>query len=293
MGAPNHCAENAMEVYGGPFASTAFRTFCGLTSTHIYTGESLLYIRLFLMDEAHLLASNFRILFSSYTRRAINCSDQNLFDCGDEICIPRSLICNGRSNCLYRRDEFDCDSGNTLPNIVNSLYRSGHMPILIILIVLITVVTGLCLYYRPSKKTAMSHSNNSERMLRIEQLHNAKTNAVEKCSTVATTGRPPKCSNLNSKTMPNLAQSKSANSFSNWSLSDLTVENHYENCASNSMGKVPLTLHYAQKKAENFDCQYRGTLLGQTQQQQLDDDGQPKQKELSENKLGATKIVTV
>ncbi|KAL3090792.1 hypothetical protein niasHT_030011 [Heterodera trifolii] len=230
MGAPNHCVENAMELFGGPFASVPFRTFCGLTSTHIYTGESLIYIRFFVMDEAHLLASNFRILFSSYSRRAANCSDQNLFDCGDEICIPQTLICNGRSNCLYRRDEINCDS-NKFADILNNLYCSGQIPLLIILTVLFIVVVALCFYYRPCRKNATNHCpNKEERLKRKEQFGQCKVkmNAAKDTLDI---GKAKNC-NFNSKTMPNLAKNKSqVNSLSNWSLSDLApVERHHENC---------------------------------------------------------------
>lgn len=37
-----------------------------------------------------------------------NCSEHELFSCGDDVCIPHSLACNGRANCLYRRDETHC-----------------------------------------------------------------------------------------------------------------------------------------------------------------------------------------
>jgi hypothetical protein len=39
MGAPNQCLENSLELYTGRFGTIPFRRFCGVTATHIYTGE--------------------------------------------------------------------------------------------------------------------------------------------------------------------------------------------------------------------------------------------------------------
>lgn len=37
-----------------------------------------------------------------------NCSGASLFSCGDDSCVPYSLVCNKRTNCLYKKDEHGC-----------------------------------------------------------------------------------------------------------------------------------------------------------------------------------------
>jgi len=40
------------------------------------------------------------------------CDVTSQHDCGDGVCIDRSLVCNGRVNCNKSRDEANCtDSG--------------------------------------------------------------------------------------------------------------------------------------------------------------------------------------
>ncbi|KAH7730174.1 Protein NETO-1 [Aphelenchoides avenae] len=103
----NQCQENVLEIYAGHIAEQPMRRYCGVTATHTYTGQSTVFVRVFFAGPLQVQNTRIRVLFSTYAAYK-NCSEHELFSCGDDVCIPHSLACNGRANCLYRRDETHC-----------------------------------------------------------------------------------------------------------------------------------------------------------------------------------------
>jgi len=47
-----------------------------------------------------------------YYTASIGCDVTSQFDCGDAVCIDKSLVCNGRVNCNKSRDEANCTSSD-------------------------------------------------------------------------------------------------------------------------------------------------------------------------------------
>ncbi|KAK5967893.1 CUB domain-containing protein [Trichostrongylus colubriformis] len=111
---PNQCGLNFFEVYSGTTSDTPLKRYCGMTAAHVFSTHYLMYIRFYLHDANQIRNTSISALYSSYIRLR-NCSSKQLFNCGDENCIPRSLGCNGHINCPYGNDEINCHVGKSLP----------------------------------------------------------------------------------------------------------------------------------------------------------------------------------
>ncbi|CAL2029485.1 unnamed protein product [Caenorhabditis brenneri] len=140
--APNQCAHNFVEVYSGDTSDKPLRRFCGLTANDVFSPSNEMFVRFYLSDVRSLNTTSISALFSSYTRLK-NCTQEGLFACGDENCVPKSLACNGRPNCPYGRDERVCSVGQD--TIVN-FFASGFAPLVSIVLIVLIVVSLICSY---------------------------------------------------------------------------------------------------------------------------------------------------
>ncbi|CAB3408093.1 unnamed protein product [Caenorhabditis bovis] len=139
---PNQCVQNFIEVYSGDTSNKPLRRFCGLTATDVFAPANEMFIRFYLSDVRNLNETNFSALFSSYTKMK-NCSQEGLFACGDENCVPSSLACNGRVNCPYGRDERVCIAGqDTLIHFITS----GFAPLILLILIVFVAVALICFY---------------------------------------------------------------------------------------------------------------------------------------------------
>ncbi|KAI1717357.1 CUB domain-containing protein [Ditylenchus destructor] len=145
LASPNHCHENFLEIYAGPVAQNPLKRYCGITATHVYTGQSTVFIRIFAAGTTQVFSSNIRVLFSTYVALK-NCTQKGLFTCGDDICIPKQLVCNGKSNCLYGKDEERCEKEVSL---FYKIVHSSYSPLFCVLSLVTLAVVGLCVRYRP------------------------------------------------------------------------------------------------------------------------------------------------
>ena len=116
-----------------------------------------MFVRFYLSDVRSLNNTSISALFSSYTRseKSIpktqiqlvllvkNCTQEGLFACGDENCVPKSLACNGRPNCPYGRDERVCSVGQ---DTIFNFLASGFAPLVSIILIVLIVVSLICFY---------------------------------------------------------------------------------------------------------------------------------------------------
>ncbi|PAV81807.1 hypothetical protein WR25_00331 [Diploscapter pachys] len=84
-----------------------------------------MFARLFLSDSKLLRRTRISALYSAYTRRN-NCTIYDLYECGDENCIPYALVCNGKRNCPYGRDEALC---HLAQDAIVTFAQSGFFPL--------------------------------------------------------------------------------------------------------------------------------------------------------------------
>lgn len=140
--APNQCAHNFVEVYSGDTSDKPLRRFCGLTANDVFSPSNEMFVRFYLSDVRSLNSTSISALFSSYTRMK-NCTQEGLFACGDENCVPKSLACNGRPNCPYGRDERVCSVGQ---DTIFNFLASGFAPLVSIILIVLIVVSLICFY---------------------------------------------------------------------------------------------------------------------------------------------------
>ncbi|TKR96315.1 hypothetical protein L596_010353 [Steinernema carpocapsae] len=147
LATPNSCNENFVEIYAGATAQQPLRKFCGVTATHTFTNENIVYVRVFAAGPDQVHKSKVKALFSTYSKSK-NCSTENMFECGDDSCIPFSLRCNGRPNCLYGSDEKHCSATS---DAIQNIVMSSYSPLLLVILFIFFIIVLMCLWARPCK----------------------------------------------------------------------------------------------------------------------------------------------
>lgn len=178
---PNQCSDNLLEVYAGLTAHSPMKRYCGITANHAFANQPTVFIRVFGSNSMNIFNTKFKILFSTYVACKFsvffriqlsfswwniswnpkwiptglilsefyfsvkNCSNHSLFSCGDDICIPQELVCSGHKNCLYGRDEMNCNNKHVIDGGITSGWTSLILSITIIFI----VVVILFIWYKP------------------------------------------------------------------------------------------------------------------------------------------------
>uniref|UniRef100_A0A1I7SJX2 CUB domain-containing protein n=1 Tax=Bursaphelenchus xylophilus TaxID=6326 RepID=A0A1I7SJX2_BURXY len=67
LAAPNQCEQNYVEIYSGQAARKPLKRFCGIIATHTYTGQSVVFLRIFVASKAHADNSKLKVFFSAYS----------------------------------------------------------------------------------------------------------------------------------------------------------------------------------------------------------------------------------
>ncbi|CAD5205616.1 unnamed protein product [Bursaphelenchus okinawaensis] len=152
LAAPNQCEQNYVEIYSGQVARKPLKRFCGIIATHTYTAQSVVFMRVFVASQQHASNTKLKIFFSAYSAFK-NCTEHDLFSCGDDICIPHSLVCNKRPNCLYRNDETICNRG---PNPVWDILSNSYSPLMFMPILIALCVTVMGVWYKPCRQVPLT-----------------------------------------------------------------------------------------------------------------------------------------
>ncbi|KAK5970179.1 hypothetical protein GCK32_019992, partial [Trichostrongylus colubriformis] len=114
-----------------------------MTAAHVFSTHYLMYIRFYLHDANQIRNTSISALYSSYIRLR-NCSSKQLFNCGDENCIPRSLGCNGHINCPYGNDEINC---HVAQDVFFRFISKSYSPLILLILLVSLAVLGLFLWY--------------------------------------------------------------------------------------------------------------------------------------------------
>uniref|UniRef100_A0A915BSC0 CUB domain-containing protein n=1 Tax=Parascaris univalens TaxID=6257 RepID=A0A915BSC0_PARUN len=141
LGLPNVCDANFLEIYSGHTSDSPLRRFCGITASQTFAMHSTVFVRIYASRSA-LSGLYARLLFTAYSRQK-NCSAIGLFSCGDDTCIPTSLICNTNINCLYKKDEQQCNNGN---ETIADFFATGYSRLLVIVFAMFILTVLLCLW---------------------------------------------------------------------------------------------------------------------------------------------------
>ncbi|KHN78901.1 Neuropilin and tolloid-like protein 1 [Toxocara canis] len=168
LGAPNMCDVNFLEVYSGHTSDSPMRRFCGISASQTFTVHSTVFVRIYARSSV-LADLHTRILFTAYSRQK-NCSAVGLFSCGDDTCIPASLVCNTNINCLYKSDEQQCNSAN---ETIADFFATGYSRLLVIVFMMFIATVLLCLWSLTHCSCLKSHRTRSG----YEVMH------AEKCNT--------------------------------------------------------------------------------------------------------------
>lgn len=84
--------------------------FCGVVAESFETKNSILFIRFYATRDA--INSSFTFLYTAYRKKdasngSTTCTSDE-FDCEDDTCIDRTLRCDDRNNCKFKKDEVGC-----------------------------------------------------------------------------------------------------------------------------------------------------------------------------------------
>lgn len=78
--------------------------YCGVVAEAYDSQENVLIVRFFATKEAR--ESEFKFLYTAFRRKnGTECVEGQEFDCEDDLCISRSLVCNEIANCKFKKDE--------------------------------------------------------------------------------------------------------------------------------------------------------------------------------------------
>lgn len=141
LGLPNVCDANFLEIYSGHTSDSPLRRFCGISASQTFAMHSTVFVRIYASRSA-LNGLYARLLFTAYSRQK-NCSAIGLFSCGDDTCIPTSLICNTNINCLYKKDEQQCNNAN---ETIADFFATGYSRLLVIVFAMFILTVLLCLW---------------------------------------------------------------------------------------------------------------------------------------------------
>ncbi|CAD5208079.1 unnamed protein product [Bursaphelenchus xylophilus] len=192
LAAPNQCEQNYVEIYSGQAARKPLKRFCGIIATHTYTGQSVVFLRIFVASKAHADNSKLKVFFSAYSAYK-NCSEHSLFSCGDDVCIPHALVCNNRANCLYRNDETSCNRG---PNPILDIFSNTYSPLMFTPILIAAVVTILGLWYKPCRQLPLTTEDDLQLVCSEPRHENFNMVTFADLGSVRRTGTPSRMTSL-------------------------------------------------------------------------------------------------
>ncbi|XP_059055797.1 neuropilin and tolloid-like protein 1 [Achroia grisella] len=147
---PNECEENVIQVFGSVLEFDAkLAHYCGSMANSVQTkgrdskgvGDdgNLMYVRMY-ASKAAKTATNFTATFTAFKTLDPNIDescDEDQFNCEDNTCIAKSLICNDHANCRLKTDE----DGDLCAAETKSLISQTH--ILVILVIFSLILSGM------------------------------------------------------------------------------------------------------------------------------------------------------
>uniref|UniRef100_A0A0N4ZKU7 CUB domain-containing protein n=1 Tax=Parastrongyloides trichosuri TaxID=131310 RepID=A0A0N4ZKU7_PARTI len=145
---PNDCTSNFVELYQGHVSELPMQRFCGTQVTHTYSDSNSVYLKFYAQGKSQVQKLRLKVLYSTYAPYP-NCSENNMFSCGGDICIPNDLKCNGRNNCLYQQDETNCSDTDEL---WDRFFQSSLASLIMAIICVFFIVLTLCVWYNPFKQ---------------------------------------------------------------------------------------------------------------------------------------------
>ncbi|KAK7866092.1 hypothetical protein R5R35_011610 [Gryllus longicercus] len=114
---PNSCETNYLDVFKTHTElPSRLRLFCGAAAETVESDTNLMHLRFFAMADA--LDSKFEAVYTAFRDSSSGCNADE-FDCQDNTCISRDLLCNGRTNCrqLWDEDPGECSVSTSFNHI--------------------------------------------------------------------------------------------------------------------------------------------------------------------------------
>ncbi|KFD58626.1 hypothetical protein M514_00319, partial [Trichuris suis] len=103
---PNECELNFLEIYETyTDSSHMVKRLCGTSASEMELSTHVVFIRLHL-SRVSVADTEIEIEYYTYLRNSLCIGEY--FSCGDGTCIPKALLCNGRSDCASDIDENNC-----------------------------------------------------------------------------------------------------------------------------------------------------------------------------------------
>lgn len=101
------------QFFNSFFAFIRKKHFCGVVAEAFESKTNVLYVRFFSTQGG--MSSDFSFLYTAFTKKkAVDGKNTTLacgqgeFDCDDDTCIDIDLVCDGQSNCKFKKDETNC-----------------------------------------------------------------------------------------------------------------------------------------------------------------------------------------
>jgi len=140
---PNDCNSNFVQIFKEkPDMEHLERRFCGSIAENFVSKTDILYFRFFATSIG--IQSEFVALFTEMRQIDVKsgqeCKKESEFDCDDEYCIDKSLVCNDKvRNCQHGWDEESCPGDNV---DIGLDLTAPH--VIIIMLLLFLIMAGMC-----------------------------------------------------------------------------------------------------------------------------------------------------
>uniref|UniRef100_A0A5S6QBM4 CUB domain-containing protein n=1 Tax=Trichuris muris TaxID=70415 RepID=A0A5S6QBM4_TRIMR len=150
---PNECDLNFLEVYETyTDSSHMVKRLCGTSASDMELNTHVVFIRLYL-SRVSVADTEIEMEYYTYLRDSLCVGEY--FSCGDGTCIPKALLCNGKSDCASDIDENNCAQESTYKLRFTS---SPYLAVFVVFMAIIAIVGIGSLYWyfvkqhRPARK---------------------------------------------------------------------------------------------------------------------------------------------
>ncbi|XP_074645969.1 neuropilin and tolloid-like protein 1 [Tubulanus polymorphus] len=140
--ASKHCDDSSLEIYDSTTSqANRVKLLCnseaGSTEYMSVSNRLLLRARAEELENAVKFSAFFSVLYSG------PCKHDSLFRCGDNTCVNKSLLCNGRVNCATEWDELECDGVEKPDDKLKTIDSSSHVEMTDYHTIILGVIGGL------------------------------------------------------------------------------------------------------------------------------------------------------
>ncbi|CDW58198.1 neuropilin and tolloid protein 2 like [Trichuris trichiura] len=158
---PNECELNFLEIYETHTDSSHMvKRLCGTSASEMELSTHVVFIRLHL-SRVSVADTEIEIEYYTYLRNSLCVGEY--FSCGDGTCIPKALLCNGRSDCASDIDENNC--------VQESAYKlrftsSPYLAVFVAFMAILTLISLGSMYWYfvkhhpPTRKQKSSFQSN-------------------------------------------------------------------------------------------------------------------------------------